>query len=103
MSKTDLLPRIESTGSGGIVLVDEHDVSDFSAGFSDRRSDLTTEPEDANGLPESLTDLIHSLLPVSSDYSPNHKTILRLIAEYGSANYSRGFRAGRLAERGERG
>lgn len=102
MSKTDLLPRIESTGSGGIVLVDEHDVSDFSAGFSDRRSDLTTEPEDANGLPESLTDTIWSLLPVAS-YDGNRPTILRLIAEFGAANYNRGFRAGRLAEREERG
>lgn len=97
MSKTDLLPRIESTATGGIVLVDDVGSHQHRAG------DLTTEPEDANGLPESLTDTIWSLLPVASDYDGNRPTILRLIAEFGAANYNRGFRAGRLAEREERG
>ena len=95
----EILPRIESTREGGIVLVDEGKGADFYA----HRTDLIAEQEDAFGLPESLTVLLYSLMPVSTDYDGNRPTILRLIAEYAGANYSRGFRAGRLAEREERG
>ena len=97
MSKTDLIPRIESTATGGIVLVDEV----IDSGI--KRTDLIAQREDESGLPESFTDTLWSLLSVSSDYDGNRPTILRLIAEYAGANYSRGFRAGRLAERDERG
>lgn len=95
---SDLLPRIESMFSGDIVLVDEDNAHGglFTVDISD-------EQEDANGLPESLSGTILGLLPVASDYAKNYTSILRLIAEYAGANYSRGFRAGRLAEREERG
>lgn len=97
----EILPRIESTATGGINLIDEMATSPNSA--ETYVADLTTDPEDSWGLPESLTETVLGLLPVGSDYAANYKTILRLWAEDRAANYSRGFRAGRLAEREERG
>jgi len=96
---SDLLPRIESTATGGIVLVDVREVNIY--GDPIRSADLTKQQEDANGLPELLTETILGLLPLNGDYEPNYKTMLRLIAEYAGANYESGFRAGRLAERAE--
>ncbi len=93
----EILPRIESTREGGIVLVDEGKGADFYA----HRTDLIAEQEDANGLPESLTVLLYSLMPVSTDYDQMRRTLLRLVAEFGAANRSAGFLEGRKAEREE--
>ena len=91
---SNLLPRIESTGTGGIVLVDEGKGADFYA----HRTDLGAEQEDAFGLPESLSVLLYSLL----GFDATTATGLRLIAEYAAAVHNRGFLEGRKAEREDR-
>jgi len=82
----DLLPRIESTATGGIVLFFEVIDADIE------RSDLVAAQEDSYGLPEPLTDVMWA-------HKDSPSALLRLIAEYAAATYNAGFVEGRKAER----